>query len=304
MKNNKIYLNNRKVLKVSGTKAVAFLNNILTADLSILKPNEVIASALLTPQGRILFDMLLSLEIKEHKVDYNSLLVECDELQLDGLFKRISLYNLRKEVNIEITDLKVFVINEIANDASKLSDKRFLNLQISRFYKVSLDSGDFLNYEEHESLNWYNFYRYTYCIAEGPVEISSGTSLPLEINFDLIGAISFNKGCFIGQEVNARIKWKGLIKKKYVPVELVIDNPTAKEMNLKSDRKIFFEDNNIGELVEMKYFKQQNNFYGLANIKLNYLYKFENDNSLLCEFQNLKMKINFPDYMLPLPKKL
>ena len=123
MKNNKIYLNNRKVLKVSGTKAVAFLNNILTADLSLLKPNEVIASALLTPQGRILFDMLLSLEIKEHKVDYNSLLVECDELQLDGLFKRISLYNLRKEVNIEITDLKVFVINEIANNASKLSDK-------------------------------------------------------------------------------------------------------------------------------------------------------------------------------------
>jgi len=50
MKNNKIYLNNRKVLKVSGTKAVAFLNNILTADLSLLKPNEVIASALLTAQ--------------------------------------------------------------------------------------------------------------------------------------------------------------------------------------------------------------------------------------------------------------
>ena len=75
-------------------------------------------------------------------------------------------------------------------------------------------------------------------------------------------------------------------------------------MNLKNDKKIFFGDDNIGELVEIKYFKQQNNFYGLANIKLSYLYKFEIDNSLLCEFQNMKMKINFPDYMLPLPKKL
>ena len=100
-------------------------------------------------------------------------------------------------------------------------DKRFLNLQISRFYKVSLDSGDFLNYEEHESLNWYNFYRYTYCIAEGPVEISSGTSLPLEINFDLIGAISFKKGCFVGQENTARMNLKNKIRKRVFPIQII-----------------------------------------------------------------------------------
>ena len=269
-----------------------------------MKPNEVIASALLTPQGRILFDMLLSLEIKDNKVDYDTLLVECSDTQLDNLFKKISLYNLRKEVNIEITKYNVFALNEINNSTAILSDKRFLNLSIYRLYEEDLDYDKFLKNVESENLNWYNLLRYVHCIPEGPDEIISGTSLPLEINFDLIGAINFNKGCFIGQEVNARIKWRGLIKKKYVPVELVNDNPFTDQNKLNKSKIIFFENNNIGEVIELKYHKKDNKFYGLANIKLNYLYRFENDSSLLCEFQNMKMKINFPNYLLPLPKKL
>ena len=48
----------------------------------------------------------------------------------------------------------------------------------------------------------------------------SGTNLgKIEINLDLLDGISFDKGCFIGQEVNARIKWKGLVKNKYVPIK-------------------------------------------------------------------------------------
>ena len=61
--------------------------------------------------------------------------------------------------------------------------------------------------------NIYNFLRFKNCILEGPLEIVANTTLPSEINLDLLNGISFEKGCFIGQEVNARIKWKGLVKK-------------------------------------------------------------------------------------------
>ena len=60
--------------------------------------------------------------------------------------------------------------------------------------------------------------RYKNCVPEGVKEIEMNVTLPLEINLDLLGGISFEKGCFIGQEVNARIKYKGLVKRKYVPV--------------------------------------------------------------------------------------
>ena len=60
MENKKIHLKNRKVLKVSGENSIEFLNNILTSDITKLKPRELLPSALLSPQGRILFDMLVS----------------------------------------------------------------------------------------------------------------------------------------------------------------------------------------------------------------------------------------------------
>ena len=75
-----------------------------------LKPNEIMPSALLTPQGRILFDILLSIDQVKKTNDVQSILIECDISQEDILLSRINMYNLRKEVNIEKTKYKVFVI--------------------------------------------------------------------------------------------------------------------------------------------------------------------------------------------------
>ena len=68
MKNRKLYLKNRRVFRVSGSTSLDFLNNILTSDMFKLKPREIMPSALLTPQGRILYDLLISLEKK--KISY------------------------------------------------------------------------------------------------------------------------------------------------------------------------------------------------------------------------------------------
>ena len=304
MKNKKLYLKNRRIIKVSGPTSIRFLNNILTSDMLKLKPNEIMPSALLTPQGRILFDILLSIEQVKKINDVQSILIECDISQEDILLSRINMYNLRKEVNIEKTKYKVFVTDDDKSHTAKLEDKRFVNLYLGRIYDDNILEEDPSNYDHQENLNWYELYRYKNCIAEGPKEIISGISLPLEINLDLLKGISFEKGCFIGQEVNARIKWKGLVKKKYVPIELInYDNP-IKEINLNDKKEIYLFDNQIGEVIELKYHNASNNCYGIAIIKLSYLYEFEKNQSLLCDFKKMKMKINFPDYLLPLPTKL
>ena len=304
MQNKKIYLKNRSIIRISGPKSIDFLNNILTSDMLKLKSNEIMPSALLTPQGRILFDLLLSIEKINKTNDFKSIFIECDVSQVDDLFSRINMYNLRKEVNIEKTKHKVFVIDNIKNSIARLEDKRFVNLSLARIYDDNILEDDLSNYDCHENLNWYEFYRYKYCIAEGPKEIISGVSLPLETNLDLLEGISFDKGCFIGQEVNARIKWKGLVKKKYVPIELINYDEPIKEINLNDEKEIYLFDNQIGEIIELKYHKETNNFYGIAIIKLSYLYEFEKNQSLLCDFKNKKIKINFPNFLLPLPKKL
>jgi len=304
MKNKKLYLKNRRILRISGPTSIDFLNNILTSDMLKLKSNEIMPSALLTPQGRILFDLLLSIEQINKTDDFKSILIECDVSQVDDLFSRINMYNLRKEVNIEKTKHKVFVIDNIKNSIARLEDKRFVNLSLGRIYDDNILEEDLSNYDCHENLNWYELYRYKNCIPEGPKEIISGVSLPLETNLDLLEGISFEKGCFIGQEVNARIKWKGLVKKKYVPIELINYNEPIKEINLNDGKGIYLFNNQIGEVIELKYHKETNNFYGIAIIKLSYLYEFEKNQSLLCDFKNKKMKINFPNFLLPLPKKL
>ena len=215
MKNENIFLSNRAVLKISGPNCLTFLNNILTSDITKIKSKEVAPSALLSPQGRILFDILISLGPIKKIDDLVYILIECEVTQADDLFKKITIYNLRKEVIIEKTSYKVFVTKNPKDKLHSLIDKRFFEISIGRFYKdIEIEDVDLESNETSiKDINWYNLLRYINCIPEGPKEIIPNVSLPLEINLDLLGGISFEKGCFIGQEVNARVKWKGLVKK-------------------------------------------------------------------------------------------
>ncbi len=296
-----LYLENRKVLKVSGLNCVDFLNNILTSDISKLKPLETIPAALLSPQGKVLYDMLVSLDFQKYS-EYKSILIEYDLFCEDELIKKLNMYNLRKEVKIEKTNYYVHVsINPKCSD-NLLRDKRFSNakININRIYYekklINLIDKSYIS-------NWYDLIRYKNCIPEGTKEIEINTTLPMEINLDLLGGISFEKGCFIGQEVNARIKYKGLVKRKYVPINL--KNKSFSFSNLdKIDNKIFLEKENIGEVIALLLNKEDNIWYGIAKIKLSQLYLFEENNKLECDFCSSKIKINFPSYMLPLPRKI
>ena len=294
-----IFLENREVFRVSGLKCVEFLNNILTADLSKLVPNETTPCALLSPQGRILFDMLLSVNTSNDCNNYISINIECDKNQIDDLIQKINIYNLRREIEIEKTNYKVFVTNNIIHSSNVFNDKRFFNQDIKRVY-----DNNKTKFKASSDENIYNFIRFKNCILEGPLEIVANTTLPSEINLDLLDGISFEKGCFIGQEVNARIKWKGLVKKKFVPVKFKYDSSSNLNFDEIKDKSLLLNQIEIGELVSITQNKIEDFFYGIAKIRLSKLYLFENDDNLKCNLLQSKVSIIFPEYMLPLPKKI
>ena len=302
MENKKIHLKNRKVLKVSGENSIEFLNNILTSDITKLKPKELLPSALLSPQGRILFDMLVSSIIVDNSLYDKSIYIEYNIDQQDELIKKLNMYNLRREVSIEKTSYEVLVTTKNENSTYTLIDKRFFNEDLRRVYVKNLSKNDDVN--DNENINWYDLLRYKNCILEGSKEIETNVSLPLETNLDLLGGISFEKGCFIGQEVNARIKWKGLVKRKYVPVTYKSKNLSYLKLIELNEKKIFLNSKEIGEIVSLLYNKDDDLWYGIAKITLSHLYSFEEDNTLEGDFLNEQIKINFPKYMLPLPKKI
>ena len=302
MKNKKIHLKNRKVLKVSGENSIEFLNNILTSDITKLKPRELLPSALLSPQGRILFDMLVSSIIVDNSLYDEPIYIEYDKDQQDQLIKKLNMYNLRREVLIEKTSYEVLVTTKNENSTYTLIDKRFFNEDLRRVYVKNVSKNNDVN--DNENINWYDLLRYKNCILEGSKEIETNVSLPLETNLDLLGGISFEKGCFIGQEVNARIKWKGLVKRKYVPVTYKSKKLSYLELIELNEKKIFLNSKEIGEIVSLLYNKDDDLWYGIAKITLSHLYSFEEDNALEGDFLNEQIKINFPKYMLPLPKKI
>ena len=301
MSQESLYLKNRKILKVSGLNCVDFLNNILTSDISKLNPLETSPTALLSPQGRVLYDMLVSLNLPNYS-DEKSILIEYDYFCEDELIKKLNMYNLRKEVKIEKTNYYVFVSTNPKSSENSLMDKRFTNtnININRIYFKKIPE-NFV--KKSYTSNWYDLIRYKNCIPEGTKEIEINTTLPMEINLELLGGISFDKGCFIGQEVNARIKYKGLVKKKYVPIHFKNNNFSFTNLD-KINNKIFLETKDIGEVIVLSLNNDDDVWYGIAKIKLSQLYLFEENNKLECEFCCSNIKINFPSYMLPLPRKI
>ena len=151
MEKNISILNKRSIVKISGSDSIQFLNNILTCDISNLKEKEVCPSALLTPQGKILFD-LLTFVLKD---DSYSVFLECSKEQKSELINKLKLYSLRQNISIEETNLITIVTNNLNDFVDLKKDTRFYKSNISRNYltKKELEKNLFKNFTE--DIFWY-----------------------------------------------------------------------------------------------------------------------------------------------------
>jgi folate-binding protein YgfZ len=210
-------LPDRSILRVSGEDARHFLQNLVTSDIEPLKSGEARFAALLTPQGKILFDFFIVAE-----QDGGFLLDVSAKLAAD-LTKRLGFYKLRAKVEIEARpDLAVAVVFDESPAKSvglAYSDPRHPKLGIRMILPASgaEDALREAGFSLADAGAWQT-HRIALGIPEGGKDFPYGDTFPHEADMDQLKGVDFSKGCFIGQEVVSRMQHKSVTRTRVVPV--------------------------------------------------------------------------------------
>jgi folate-binding protein YgfZ len=202
-------LTDRALISVSGPDAEHFLQNILTVDLDQLGRGQAKPGALLTPQGKILFDFLVSRDGE------NGFKLECRTDIADDFMRRLILYRLRAKVELAKQDQTVvgiaWGIDSSASgiESTAVTDTRFPEGTVTRFHGVESGDGD--------AADWHAF-RIAHGIAESGDDYALGDAFPHDVLLDLTGGVGFRKGCYVGQEVVSRMQHRGTARRRVLIV--------------------------------------------------------------------------------------
>jgi folate-binding protein YgfZ len=215
-------LEDRGVLSVSGAEATSFLQGLLTNDVERLGPSEARYGALLTPQGKILFDMIV---VRELDGDEPSYLIDCAAAQAADLAKRLGFYRLRAKV--AITDVSAdraivaFWGDERPNGEGLLvegllyGDPRDPRLGWRAIVPRPAAAAVGLEHvAEYEGL------RIAVGAPKGGLDFAYADAFPHDANLDRLHGVDFDKGCYVGQEVVSRMKHRGTARKRVARVKL------------------------------------------------------------------------------------
>jgi folate-binding protein YgfZ len=194
-------LSHREVISISGNDRFAFLQGLITKDIFSLKPDSLLYALLLSPKGRIDFDLFIFCDT--HKI-------YMDTDQWEDLIKRLEMFKLRCDVVIEKEMLKVYSI--LSDDIQQ--EKECFIFKDPRHSEMGWRAytTDVLEYAQDNSL--YDEKRVRLGLPDGLKDMVKGRALPLEWNMDILNAIDFDKGCYMGQELTARTKYRELLKKR------------------------------------------------------------------------------------------
>lgn len=222
----------RGVLEVAGEDRVAFLQGLVTNDVSKVTAERAIFAALLTAQGRYLFDFFI-FGLGE------ALYLETEAARLSDLLRRLSTYKLRSKVTLaDVTSRYAIAagFGAAAGDALGLAsagaikpiaggvayvDPRLTELGI-RFALpreagfAAIDQAGFTRVGEAA----YDRHRLVLGVPDGSRDLTVDKALLLESGFDELNGIDWQKGCYMGQELTARTKYRALIKKRLLPVDI------------------------------------------------------------------------------------
>ncbi|TPL78644.1 folate-binding protein YgfZ [Mesorhizobium sp. B2-3-12] len=211
-------LKDRALISVSGPDAEHFLQNILTIDLDALGNGEAKPGALLTPQGKILFDFLIS------RAGENAFRIECRADVSDDFIHRLMLYKLRAKVEIAKPEQTLVTVawgkESIASesDSAAIADRRFGDEDVTRFYADTADTGDVAAWQA---------FRIAHGVAESGADYALGDAFPHDVLLDEMGGVGFRKGCYVGQEVVSRMQHRGTARRRVLIVEARLALPTS-----------------------------------------------------------------------------
>ena len=185
------FLAHRSIVSVTGADAETFLNGIVTVSTTDLATGELRYGALLTPQGKVIADMLLAREGE-------AILLDCATSAAPALLKRLTLMKLRAAVTIEERpELGVTAFEGAPDPRTAQAPRR----KIGQRGK----GGD---------ASTYHAARIAAGLAEQGFDFGAEEVFPADINMDLLGGVDFRKGCFVGQEVVSRMKRRGTARRR------------------------------------------------------------------------------------------
>ena len=196
------HLSSRAVIAVDGPDWRSFLQGLLTHDVETLAEGEIRFAALLTPQGRLLYDLFVVAQGE-------GALLDVAAEHLDTLTQKLKMYRLRAKVDLCVSDLGVWVGWGDKPQGVWLADPRLSTIGWRAY-------GDFAATTDETA---YEAHRLALGIP-GPADWGSEKTYPIEANFDLLNGIDFKKGCYVGQETTSRMKRRGVIKSRMLPLLL------------------------------------------------------------------------------------
>jgi folate-binding protein YgfZ len=212
--NGFLRLPNRAFLRLSGPDRLTFLQGLVSNDVNAVAPGHAVYACLLTPQGKFLHDFFLI-------ADGDSLLIDCEADRRADLAQRLKTYKLRSKVEIaDADDTAYAVLGDVPpiTGAIVYSDPRSAVLgsrvALPRGLDPSLFGSTELAFGDYDRL------RIAEAAPDGSRDMEVGKAILLENNIDLLNGVAWDKGCYTGQELTARTKYRGLIKKRLVPVHI------------------------------------------------------------------------------------
>ena len=200
------WLSDRAVLRIGGAEARPFLQGLVTQDMGAVTPETPQWAALLSAQGKALFDFLLW-------ADGDNILIDCEGEVADALAKRLTLYRLRRAVTIERTDIGV---HWSLDGGEGVADPRLAALG-RRWLAPAGDAAS----------GWLG-HRLRHGVTEGRAELGDGQTLWLECNARELHGVSFSKGCYVGQENTARMNYRSTVNRRLVVVPTDVAAPRTR----------------------------------------------------------------------------
>jgi folate-binding protein YgfZ len=202
-------LNSRSLVRVSGPDATSFLQGLLTQDVETLAVGELRLACLLTPQGKFLFDLFVS-------ADGEDLVLDVQSDRREALIQRLSIYRLRAQAQIVAADGAVWAgWGAEPAGAGWLRDPR---LQALGWRAYGAAPAEVAAVEAGAVEADYDAMRLGLGVPDPARDCEPDRTYPIEADFDLLNAIDFHKGCFVGQETTSRMKRRGLIKTRMLPI--------------------------------------------------------------------------------------
>ena len=234
---NFTFLDRRGIISVSGEDSTAFLQGLISNDVEKVTGEHAAYGALLTPQGKFLYDFFMA-----HHGD--AVFMDSEGDRLEGLIRKLKMYKLRSKVDLgdETDKFSIFALygkdalstlglttelgaTKVLGDGIVFTDPRLSEmgaraiLPKDQAHSIIKDLAiiEDLGFSE-ATVEAYDSHRISLGLPDGSRDMIVEKAILLENGFDELGGVDWDKGCFIGQELTARTKHRGLIKKRLIPV--------------------------------------------------------------------------------------